>query len=126
MLKVEVCYALPDKQEIVAVKLPAGATLQQALEASGLLAKFLFGGYCKFPGPWLVVDGFARPTVDDFMQELAYFGNTFDFLSNGGAPAMKFLTERHWHGILKMRSSHLQNLIKLSCFSEERQLQQPE
>ena len=40
MLKVEVCYALPDKQEIVAVKLPAGATLQQALEASGLLAKY--------------------------------------------------------------------------------------
>ena len=40
MLKVEVCYALPDKQEILAVKLPAGATLQQALEASGLLAKY--------------------------------------------------------------------------------------
>ena len=40
MLKVEVCYALPDKQEIVAVKLPAGASLQQALEASGLLAKY--------------------------------------------------------------------------------------
>ena len=40
MLKVEVCYALPDKQEIVAVKLPVGATLQQALEASGLLAKY--------------------------------------------------------------------------------------
>ena len=39
MLRVEVCYALPDKQELVAVKLPAGATLQQALEASGLLAK---------------------------------------------------------------------------------------
>ena len=38
-LSVEVCYALPDKQEIVAVKVPAGATLQQALEASGLLAK---------------------------------------------------------------------------------------
>ena len=38
-LAVEVCYALPDKQEIVAVKLPEGATLQQALEASGLLAK---------------------------------------------------------------------------------------
>jgi len=39
MLRVEVCYALPDKQELVAVKLPEGATLQQALEASGLLAK---------------------------------------------------------------------------------------
>ena len=39
MLRVEVCYALPDKQELVAVKLAEGATLQQALEASGLLVK---------------------------------------------------------------------------------------
>jgi len=39
MLRVEVCYALPDKQELVAVKIPDGATLQQALEASGLLVK---------------------------------------------------------------------------------------
>jgi uncharacterized protein len=39
MLRVEVCYALPDKQELVTVTVPAGATLQQALEASGLLAK---------------------------------------------------------------------------------------
>ncbi len=39
-LRVEVCYALPDKQELVAVKLPEGATLQQALEASGLLVKY--------------------------------------------------------------------------------------
>jgi putative ubiquitin-RnfH superfamily antitoxin RatB of RatAB toxin-antitoxin module len=55
MLSVEVCYALPDKQEIVSVRLPAGATLQQALEASGLLArhpeidlkKNKFGVYAK-------------------------------------------------------------------------------
>jgi uncharacterized protein len=40
MLRVEVCYALPDKQELVAVKLPEGATLQQAMEASGLLLKY--------------------------------------------------------------------------------------
>lgn len=39
MLRVEVCYALADKQELVTVTLPEGATLQQALEASGLLAK---------------------------------------------------------------------------------------
>ena len=38
-LSIEVCYALPDKQEIVTVRVPAGATLQQALEASGLLAR---------------------------------------------------------------------------------------
>ena len=38
-LKVEVCYDLPEKQELVAVSLTEGATLQQALEASGLLEK---------------------------------------------------------------------------------------
>jgi hypothetical protein len=39
MLKVEVCYALPDKQVLVPLVLAEGATLQQALEASGLLEK---------------------------------------------------------------------------------------
>ena len=39
-LKVEVCYALPEKQELIAVNLPEGSTLQQALEASGLLGKY--------------------------------------------------------------------------------------
>ncbi|QLQ25044.1 MAG: RnfH family protein [Dechloromonas sp.] len=39
MLKVEVCYALPDKQVLVPLVLAEGATLQQALEASGLLDK---------------------------------------------------------------------------------------
>ena len=38
-LKVEVCYALPDKQVLIPVNLPVGATLQQAIEASGLLEK---------------------------------------------------------------------------------------
>ncbi len=37
---VEVVYALKDRQEVVAVKLPAGATVEQAIEASGLLQKF--------------------------------------------------------------------------------------
>ncbi|MCB4361925.1 RnfH family protein [Quatrionicoccus australiensis] len=39
MINVEVCYALADKQALVGVKLPQGATLLQALEASGLLVK---------------------------------------------------------------------------------------
>ncbi len=39
MINVEVCYALAEKQALVSVKLPQGATLQQALEASGLLVK---------------------------------------------------------------------------------------
>jgi putative ubiquitin-RnfH superfamily antitoxin RatB of RatAB toxin-antitoxin module len=40
MLNIEVCYALSAKQELVSVKLPEGATVQQAIEASGLLAKY--------------------------------------------------------------------------------------
>jgi hypothetical protein len=40
LINVEVCYALPERAELVALRLPAGATLQQALEASGLLAKY--------------------------------------------------------------------------------------
>lgn len=40
MLSVEVCYALPTKQEIVRIKLSEGASLEQALEASGLLVKY--------------------------------------------------------------------------------------
>ncbi len=39
-LEVQVCYALPGKQELVELTLPAGATLQLALERSGLLAKY--------------------------------------------------------------------------------------
>jgi len=40
LMTIEVCYALPAKQELVRVKLPAGATLAQAVEASGLLHKY--------------------------------------------------------------------------------------
>ncbi len=59
MIKVEVCYALPAKQELVGVTLPEGATLAQALEASGLLQKYpeidlkknKFGIYAKLSKP---------------------------------------------------------------------------
>lgn len=39
-INVEVCYPLATKQELVALKLPEGSTVQQAIEASGLLAKY--------------------------------------------------------------------------------------
>ena len=39
-INVEVIYALSNRQELVKVKLPEGSTLQQAVEASGLLAKY--------------------------------------------------------------------------------------
>jgi uncharacterized protein len=39
-IKVEVTYALPTKQEVIPVTLPAESTLQQAVAASGLCAKY--------------------------------------------------------------------------------------
>jgi putative ubiquitin-RnfH superfamily antitoxin RatB of RatAB toxin-antitoxin module len=40
MLSIEVCYALPDEQALIAVELPEGATVQQALDASGILRRY--------------------------------------------------------------------------------------
>ncbi len=40
MMHIEVVYALPQKQEYISVKLPPGAVLRQAIEASGLLQKY--------------------------------------------------------------------------------------
>lgn len=39
-IAVEVVYALPERQELIQLRLPSGSTLQQAVEASGLLQKF--------------------------------------------------------------------------------------
>jgi putative ubiquitin-RnfH superfamily antitoxin RatB of RatAB toxin-antitoxin module len=39
ILNIEVVYALPKKQEIIALKLPDGTTARQAVEASCLLQK---------------------------------------------------------------------------------------
>ena len=39
-MSIEVVYALPQKQEIITLKLLSGATVRQAIEASGLLQKY--------------------------------------------------------------------------------------
>lgn len=39
-IQVEVVYALPQRQEIIPVTLAEGATVRQAVEASGLLRKY--------------------------------------------------------------------------------------
>lgn len=39
LISIEVVYPLPQKQEIFAVKLPLGATVRQAIDASGVLQK---------------------------------------------------------------------------------------
>ena len=40
MIEIEVCYPRPEKQSVVRLKLATGTTVQQAVEASGLLEKF--------------------------------------------------------------------------------------
>ena len=40
LIHVEVAYALPQRQVLMALDLPAGATLRQAIEESGVLAQF--------------------------------------------------------------------------------------
>jgi len=40
MLSIEVCYALPNEQALIPVELPGGATVQQALDASGILKRY--------------------------------------------------------------------------------------
>lgn len=40
MLMIEVVYALPTKQHLASLQLPAGSTVRQAIEASGLLQKY--------------------------------------------------------------------------------------
>lgn len=39
-IRVQVTYALPERQDVVTAELPEGATAQQAVEASGLLQKY--------------------------------------------------------------------------------------
>jgi len=38
-ISVDVCYALPDAQTLIAVDLPAGATVREAIDASGIVAR---------------------------------------------------------------------------------------
>lgn len=39
-IHIEVVYAKPARQELIELKLPAGSTVQQAIEASGLLQRY--------------------------------------------------------------------------------------
>ncbi|HYS65755.1 MAG TPA: RnfH family protein [Paraburkholderia sp.] len=39
-LSIEVCYALGNEQTLIAVELPQGATLRQAIDASGILRRY--------------------------------------------------------------------------------------
>ncbi len=39
MLSIEVCYALPDRLTLIPLEMPQGATVQQAIDASGVLQR---------------------------------------------------------------------------------------
>ncbi len=39
-IHIEIAYAKPARQELVQLKLPQGSTIRQAIEASGLLARY--------------------------------------------------------------------------------------
>ncbi|MFM0430392.1 RnfH family protein [Paraburkholderia aspalathi] len=53
-LSIEVCYALANEQALITVDLPEGATLQLAIEASGILQRY--------------------PQIDLGMQKVGVFG----------------------------------------------------
>ncbi|MDO8933693.1 MAG: RnfH family protein [Rhodocyclaceae bacterium] len=39
-IRIEIAYARPERQELIELKLPQGSTIQQAVEASGLLQRY--------------------------------------------------------------------------------------
>lgn len=58
VIRIEVCYALRERQELVVLDLPEGCTVAQAIEASAICAKYpeidlatnkigVFGKLCK-------------------------------------------------------------------------------
>ena len=76
-IEVEVAYARPERQELVKLRLPQGATLGQAIEASGLLQKYpeidlaagKFGIFAKLSKPDTVLR--ARDRIEIYRPLLA-------------------------------------------------------
>ena len=78
LIDVEVAYAKPEQQEIVALKMPEGTTAEQAILASNLLNRFpeidgadlkvgIFGSVCKLDRPLRQDDRVEiyRPLIND-------------------------------------------------------------
>ncbi len=78
LIDVEVAYANPEQQVIVALKMPVGATVEQAIQTSGLLSRFpeidatdlkvgIFGSVCKLDQPLRQADRVEiyRPLIHD-------------------------------------------------------------
>ena len=78
LIDVEVAYATPEQQVILALKMPEGATVEHAINASGLLNHFpeiswadikvgIFGSVCKLDQPVRQADRVEiyRPLIHD-------------------------------------------------------------
>ena len=78
LIEVEVAYATPEQQVILALKMPEGTTVEQAIHASGLLSRFpeidgtdlkagIFGVVCKLDQPVKQADRVEiyRPLIHD-------------------------------------------------------------
>lgn len=99
-IRVEVTYALPQRQEVVPLTLPPGTTLQQAVEASGLLvqypeidvAKGKFGIYSKLAKPDTVLRDrdrveIYRPLIADPKEVRKQRAAEGKVMKKGGAAA---------------------------------------
>jgi putative ubiquitin-RnfH superfamily antitoxin RatB of RatAB toxin-antitoxin module len=78
LIAIEVAYATPEQQVIVALDMPEGTTVEQAIQASGLLNRFpeisatdlkigIFGSVCKLDQPLTQADRVEiyRPLIHD-------------------------------------------------------------
>jgi uncharacterized protein len=61
-IQIEVAYARPERQELIPLRLPAGSTLQQAIEASGLVRR-----YPELAAPTLKVGIFGKLAKPDVL-----------------------------------------------------------
>ena len=80
LIKVEVAYAMPEKQALISLNLPFGSTAERAITASGILQQFpeidlstqkigIFGTLCKLDKPLTEGDRVEiyRPLIQDPM-----------------------------------------------------------
>ena len=97
---VEVAYALPDKQVILAITVAPGTTAQAAIEASGILAKFpeisldknkigIFGKLCKLDTPLRHLDRVEiyRPLIADPKEVRRQRASEGKVMKKGGGEA---------------------------------------
>jgi putative ubiquitin-RnfH superfamily antitoxin RatB of RatAB toxin-antitoxin module len=78
LIAIEVAYANPEQQVLVALNMPLGTTVEQAIQASGLPSRFpeiaasdlkvgIFGSVCKLDRPLIEADRVEiyRPLIHD-------------------------------------------------------------